>query len=121
MTSPVGYRGPINIITVIDGEQGRVINVKILEHDETPIYADSLTESWFLNRFKGKGIKQYLERTRLESNKPNEIVQITAATVSTQAVINGVNSAIGAYRELVLQESSQPIPLKVEEFVTGVE
>lgn len=121
VVAPVGYQGPINIMIVIDVRRNQVTNVRILEHDETPIYADSLTESWFLNRFKGKGVKQYLQRAILEANKPNEITQITAATVSTQAVINGVNSAIGAYRELVLQESSQPIPLKVEEFVTGVE
>ncbi|HHV18742.1 MAG TPA: FMN-binding protein [Thermoanaerobacterales bacterium] len=121
IAAPVGYRGPINIVAVIDGEQNKVTNVSIVEHDETLIYAESLTEDWFLNRFKGKGVKQYLERVILEATKPHEIVQITAATISTQAVINGVNSAIGAYREMVLKESSQPIPLKVEELVTGVE
>lgn len=74
-----------------------------------------------MDRFKGKSIKEYLQRVVLEANKPNEVIQITAATISTQALINGVNSAIGAYRELVLNETAEPVPLKVEEFVTGVE
>lgn len=119
--TPIGYRGHINTVVIIDGEQNQVMDVKILEHEETIIYAESLTEGWFLDRFRGKNINQYLERAILESNKPNEIIQITAATISTQALINGVNSAIGTYRELVLNETAESVPLKVEEFVTGVE
>ncbi|MGI6485519.1 MAG: FMN-binding protein [Tepidanaerobacteraceae bacterium] len=121
MVAPVGYRGPINIITVIDGKQNTIANLRIVQHDETPIYAEKLTENWFLDRFTGKSVNKYLRRVRLEATKPNEIIQITACTVSTQAVINGVNSAMGVYCELVLKESCEPVPLKVEEFVTGVE
>lgn len=119
--APVGFRGHINTVVIIDGEQNQVRDVKIIDHEETLIYAESLTEGWFLDRFKGKSIKEYLQRVVLEANKPNEVIQITAATISTQALINGVNSAIGAYRELVLNETAEPVPLKVEEFVTGVE
>ena len=121
MVVPVGFRGHINTVVIIDGEQNQVRDVKIIDHEETLIYAESLTEGWFLDRFKGKSIKEYLQRVVLEANKPNEVIQITAATISTQALINGVNSAIGAYRELVVNETAEPVPLKVEEFVTGVE
>lgn len=118
---PVGFRGHINTVVIIDGEQNEIKDIKIIEHEETLIYAESLTENWFLDRFKDKSVKQYLKRVVLETDKPNEIVQITAATVSTQAVINGVNSAIGAYCELVLNKTAESVPLKVEEFVTGAE
>lgn len=118
---PVGFRGHINTVVIIDGKQDQIRGIKIVEHEETLIYAGSLTESWFLDRFKDKSIKQYLQRVVLETNEPSEIIQITAATISTQAVINGVNSAIGAYHELALHETAEPVPLKVEEFVTGVE
>ncbi len=121
MVAPVGFRGHINTLVVIDGEQNQVRDVKIIDHEETLIYAESLTEGWFLDRFKGKSMKEYLHRVILETNKPNEIIQITAATISTQAVINGVNSAIGAYRELVLEETAEPVPFKVEGLVTGAE
>ena len=117
----MGFRGHINAVVVIDGEQNQVKGVRIIDHEETLIYAESLTEGWFLDRFGGKNIKEYLQRVVLEANKPNEIIQITAATISTQALINGVNSAIGAYRESVLNETAEPVPLKVDEFVTGVE
>lgn len=121
VVNPIGFRGHIDAVVVIDGKQNQIKDIKIIEHEETLIYAESLTESWFLDRFKGKSIKQYLKRVILETNEPNEIIQITAATISTQAVINGVNSAVGAYHELVLHEIAEPVPLRVEEFVTGVE
>lgn len=119
--TPTGFRGHINTVVVVDGKQNQIKDVKIIEHEETLIYAEGLTESWFLDRFKGKSIKQYFKRAILEINEPNEIIQITAATISTQAVINGVNSAVGAYHELVLHETAEPVPFKVDEFVTGVE
>lgn len=121
VVTPVGFRGHINTVVIIDGKQDQIKGIEIIEHEETLIYAESLTESWFLDRFKNKSIKQYLRRVILETDEPDEIVQITAATISTQAVINGVNSAIGAYHELALHETAEPVPLKVEEFVTGVE
>lgn len=121
MVAPVGFRGHINTIVVVDKEQNQVRGVKIIDHEETLIYAESLTEGWFLDRFKGKSIREYLQRVILEANKPNEIVQITGATISTQALINGINSAIGAYHELVLDETAEPVPFKVEGFVTGIE
>jgi electron transport complex protein RnfG len=93
----------------------------VLQHDETPLYGgDSLTEEWFLNRFKNKGADLYLNRVPLEQTQPNDVIQITCATVSSQAVINGVNAAIGTYRELILGEEAQPVPLKVEGFVTEI-
>ncbi len=121
IVTPIGYWGEINTVVVIDGKQDKVDNVKIVEHEETLIYAENITQDWFLDRFRNKDVKEYLERAILEANKPNEIIQVTAATISTQAVINGVNSAMGAYRELVLNETAESVPLKVEEFVTGVE
>ncbi len=121
MATPVGYRGPISIAVLVDGEQREITNVSVIQHDETLIYAESISEDWFLERFTGKSVKEYLKRVVLEAKKPNEIIQITASTISTQAIINGVNSVMGAYNELVLNEISEPIPLKVEEFVTGVD
>ena len=79
-----------------------------------------VTKEWFLNRFKNKSANMYLNRVALEQSQPNDVIQITCATVSSQAVINGVNAAIGTYRELILGEEAQPVPLKVEGFVTEV-
>lgn len=121
LSSPLGYRSTIDLLVVIDGEKNELLGIRVLQHDETPLYGgDSLTKEWFLNRFKNKSAGAYLNRVALEQSQPNDIIQITCATVSSQAVINGVNAAMGAYRELSLGEEAQPVPLKVEGFVTEI-
>lgn len=118
LVSPVGYRAPINTMVVIDAKKDEISGIKVMEQDETPGWGEWLAETWFTDRFKGKSVDKYLQRAILEAKEDNEIVQITSATVSTQAVLNGVNSAMGLYREVVLGEEAKPVPLKVEGFIT---
>ncbi|OPX86468.1 MAG: electron transport complex protein RnfG [Pelotomaculum sp. PtaB.Bin104] len=121
LSSPLGYRSAIDLFVLIDGEKNELLGIRVLQHDETPLYGgDSLTKEWFLNRFNNKSTGDYLYRVVLDPSRPNDIIQITCATVSSQAVINGVNAAMGSYRELVLGEDAEPVPLKVEGFVTEI-
>lgn len=117
LVSPQGYRAPIDLMVVINAEKNEVTGIKIIQQDETPGYGEWLAEKWFTDRFRQKTVEKYLERTVLEAKKPNEIIQITSATITTQAVLNGVNSAMGVYRETVLGEKADPVPLKVEGFI----
>jgi len=119
-SSPLGYRSAIDLFIAIDGEKKEVIGIKVMQHDETPEYADYLTKEWFLKRFKNKSAGTYLNRVVLEESQPNDVIQITGATVSSQAVINGVNAAMGTYREVILGEEAQPVPLEVDGFVTEI-
>ena len=121
LVSPIGYRAPINIMVAIDGEKDEIAGIKVLQQDETPGWGEWLAETWFTDRFKGKSVDIYLERAVLEAKAPNEIIQITSATVTTQAVLNGVNAAMGAYRELVLGSAAEAVPLNVEGFITESE
>lgn len=121
LSSPLGYRSAIDLLVLIDGQKNEVLGIRVLQHDETPLYGgDSLDKDWFLNRFKNKSAGTYLNRVALEPSQPNDIIQITCATVSSQAVVNGVNAAMGAYRELILGEEAEPVSLKVEGFVTEI-
>ena len=56
-----------------------------------------LTETYFLDRFKNLSVGKYLNLAELDKENPEDIVQVTGATISSQAVVNGVNAAIGAY------------------------
>ena len=73
-----------------------MLGTRVLQHDETLYGGDSLTEEWFLNRFKTRR-RPVFKQVPLEQTQPNDVIQITCATVSSQAVINGVNAAIGTY------------------------
>ena len=119
-TESLGYRSRINLLVVIDPKKDEVSGIKVLEQDETPVYGgDYLEKDWFAERFQGKKTDGYLVRTILEAENDNEIIQITGASVSSQAVVNGVNAAIGAYRELILGETAEPVELKVQGYITG--
>jgi len=115
---PVGYRSTINMLVVIDPKVNQVRGIKVIRHNETPGYGESLTEAWFTNRFQGKSVDRYLKRSILEVEDSNEIIQITGASASSQAVLNGVNSALGTYREVVLGEKAEPVELQLKGFVT---
>lgn len=100
ITSGTGYAGTISALVAIDNKQGKTAGVRILEQGDTPLYADPIKESWFTDRFKGVGLHEYLKLVVLDPEKPTDIVQVTGASVSSQAVLNNVNSAIGAWNYL---------------------
>lgn len=96
VVSCVGYNGPIDVLTAIDDDE--LLGIEILEHEESLDYAEHIEEDWFLERFKNIVIEKYLNLVVLDKEKPEDIVQVTGATVSSQAVVNAVNAAIGAYQ-----------------------
>lgn len=98
VVSCVGYNGPIEILAALDTESDKLMGIKILRHEESLDYAEHIEEDWFLDRFKDIKADKYLNLVVLDKEKEEDIVQVTGATVSSQAVVNGVNAAIGAFQ-----------------------
>lgn len=98
VSSCVGYNGPIDVLVSIDSESDKLIGIEILKQEETPDYAEHIEENWFLDRFKDIGIDKYLNLVVLDKVNPEDIIQVTGATISSKAVVNAVNAAIGAYQ-----------------------
>lgn len=98
VASCVGYNGPIDVLVAIDDETGELIGIEILNHEESLDYAEHIEKDWFLDRFKNIVIDKYLNLVVLDKENPEDIVQVTGATISSQAVVNAVNAAIGAYQ-----------------------
>jgi len=109
ITSGTGYEGTIRVLVVIDAEKKETLDIRILEQGDTPFYADPIMEPWFTNRFKGHKLMDYLNLVKLDPEKPTDIVQVTGATVSSQAVVNNVNTAIGAWNYLVEGIEKDPV------------
>lgn len=109
IASGTGYEGVIKTLVVMDNDKKQIAGIHILEQGDTPDYADPIMESWFTDRFKNLGLFEYLNRVVLDPEKPNDIVQVTGASVSSQAVINNVNSAIGAWNYLVNNKTMDPV------------
>lgn len=96
ITETVGYQGKITVLSVFDPNRGILEGIKVISHEDTPEYADHIYANWFIERFENLPIAKYLNLVVLDKEKEEDIVQVTGATISSQAVVNGVNSAMGA-------------------------
>jgi electron transport complex protein RnfG len=90
---PKGYSGPISTVVGFDIEKQEITRIKILSQSETPGLGDQCQAPWFLERFQGKKAAQPLRVTKQEPAEANEIVAITASTITSEAVTHGVNAA----------------------------
>ena len=114
LTRPIGYNGPISLALVIDHETSATSGLVIVAHNETRHYVRGLEEDWFTSRFAEKQAGKALRVVRLEAHEPSDVVAITGATVTTQAVVNGVNAALSLYAEAVLGKEQAAVPYTVD-------
>ncbi|AOY76625.1 FMN-binding protein [Clostridium formicaceticum] len=114
VVTPVGYEGVIQLAVGIDKTTGTTTGIHIIEHQETPSYGGILTENWFMERFSGKSAASFLNLVKLEEQTPQDILQITGATMTSQAVVNGVNAAIGTFNYLESGELMSAVPKEME-------
>lgn len=91
--TPNGYGGKIEILAGFDIETKKVTAIKILAHTETPGLGAKAPESFFVDRFKDKDATIPLEVVKQEPADGNKILAITASTITSKAVVSGVNAA----------------------------
>lgn len=86
-----GYEGPILMYVTMDDEA--ITKVEILSQRETEGYGDYLIEPWFLKRLEVQ-THLPLKVVKIRKEAPNEIVAITGATITTDAVVDGINACM---------------------------
>lgn len=111
---PVGYNGPITLAVAVDHATAATSGLIIVAHNETRHYVRGLEEEWFTSRFVGKSAGSPLRVVKLEAQASTDVVAITGATVTTQAVVNGVNAALSLYSEAVLGIEQNAVPYTVD-------
>ena len=84
-----GSQGTITLAGGVDTEY-TVTGVKIMTHAETPGLGAKITEPFFTDQFKGVAVSDLML-----SKNDGAIDAITGATVSSQAVIDGIHVKIG--------------------------
>lgn len=93
-----GYGGTVSVMVGLDNE-GTITGIEILSHSETPGLGANATKDDFKGRFIGKSGELAVDKT---SNDGQNIQAITAATITSKAVTNAVNSVTAAFEELNL-------------------
>lgn len=90
---PNGYNAGIEMMVGFDAEERRITGIKILKHEETAGLGARITEPEFGQRIIGKVADQALKVVKGPAGAADEVEAITAATITSDAVIEGVNAA----------------------------
>lgn len=84
-----GYDGEIEFMTGISTE-GNITGIKILNHGETPGLGGNATKEYFSDSFKEKSVEDELVAVT-DPKEENQVQALTSATITTNAIVNGVN------------------------------
>ena len=91
--TPKGYGGLIEMVVGISDE-GRLTDIKILSHTETPGLGAKAADPAFSGQFHEKIVEKIVVTTTPPA-ADNEIQAISGATITSKAVASGVNAALG--------------------------
>jgi len=95
---PGGYGGAISMLVGVE-PGGTLHQMKILSASgETPGLGSKVTDRSFLDQFVG--LSPSIRLVKNQAPAGNEIQAVTGATISSTAVLNGVNAALDAARQL---------------------
>ena len=92
-----GFSEQMHLLVGYDAAKHELLGMKVLESKETPGIADDIQRPVFTAQFTGRraplaGIKS-ADRERAASD-PSAVVMITGATISSRAVLRGINRTI---------------------------
>lgn len=90
--TPKGYGGPLEMVVGID-KNGRLIGIKILNHNETPGLGANADEPAFADQFHEKNVEKIVVTTT-PPTVDNEIQALSGATITSEAIASGVNRAL---------------------------
>ena len=91
-----GYGGEIQLLVGISPDNESVLGIQVVEHIETPGLGGRITEPAFSEQFEGLDATREIEYVKnAEPDKAaNEIAAISGATISSSAVVSGMNDAL---------------------------
>jgi len=96
-TKTQGYSGPIEMIIGLN-MKGEITGLKILNQIETPGLGSNIMETWFSKQF----INLKEEDLSFTKEDPKGKVEaVTAATISSRAVLNGAKKLFGLYGDFL--------------------
>jgi electron transport complex protein RnfG len=95
-----GFQDKIELVVGVDKDLEKIAGFKVLASNETPGFGDKIKEDYFGNQFKGVPAGELeLVKTGDDKKIDSEIVAISGATVSSEAVVDIFNTYIEKIRE----------------------
>jgi electron transport complex protein RnfG len=95
-----GFADKIKLVIAVDAKCERFLGFKVLASNETPGFGDKIKKGYLGSQFKGAPAGRLeLVKTGDEKKIDSEIVAISGATVSSEAVVRTFNTYIGKVKE----------------------
>ena len=95
-----GFADKIKLVIAVDGRCEKFFGFKVLASNETPGFGDKIKKDYLGNQFKGAPAGELeLVKTGDDKKIDSEIVAISGATVSSEAVVAIFNAYIEKIRE----------------------
>ena len=90
-----GFADKIKLVVTVDAEFEKLAGFGVLASNETPGFGDKIKNDYYRNQFIGAPAAQLvLSKTGDDKKIDSEIVAITGATVSSEAVVKILNNYI---------------------------
>ena len=102
-TESNGYGGAMSIMTGISAD-GQITGINILSHNDTPGLGANATNESFRDQYKKPVPQSGFSVIKSGSPDDTQILAMTGATITTDAVTNAVNLAVQQY-ETVKEEN----------------
>jgi electron transport complex protein RnfG len=103
-SSGSGYADKIELLVGLDADADTISGLFILDQKETPGLGNKVIETGWRKQFIGKPVADALAVTKTGASKPIEIDAVTGATISSDSVVQIINTALADLRP-VLREN----------------
>jgi electron transport complex protein RnfG len=107
--APDGYRGPIELLVAI-GQDGRLIGVQVIRHQETPGLGDAFEsrDVHWLDRFRGRSLTDPPPPRWTVRRDGGDFDAFTGATITPRAIVKAVRNALEYYQRNSQRIFDQP-------------
>jgi electron transport complex protein RnfG len=107
--APDGYRGPIELLVAI-GQDGRLIGVQVIRHQETPGLGDAFEsrDVHWLDRFRGRSLADPPPPRWTVRRDGGDFDAFTGATITPRAIVKAVRNSLEYYQRNSQRIFEQP-------------
>jgi len=100
-----GFADVIELVVAVDAEFEKMKGYAILSSNETPGFGNGISESYYIDQFKGAPTNELeLVKSGNQSRIDEQIVAISGATISSRAVVNIINNTLTQVKSKVKQK-----------------
>ncbi len=101
----VGFSGPIEMVVAVDRDFGKIMGFDVLSSSETPGFGDRIKSDWYRSQFvSAPADRLTLVKTGDPAARDAQIVALTGATVSSQAVVDIFNTFLTQIKDQMQQK-----------------